>query len=115
MSFAERTWIARLDPQLTRGAAARRDDQGPGQPASGVAPRGAAAYRASLLAGACAVSDVETETVALPRTMYESAGQIAADEYGISRGQTWGAAPSHVQAEWTPVRRRRSLRAAAAA
>lgn len=29
---------------------------------------------------------------------YESAGQIAADEYGISHGQTWGAAPSHVQA-----------------
>ncbi len=51
--------------------------------------------------GSCAVSDVDTATVNLPRTMYESACQIAADEYGIKHGQTWGVAPAHVQAYWT--------------
>jgi hypothetical protein len=57
--------------------------------------------RKKVLAGSCAVSDVETVTLDLPGTMYESACQIAADEYGIVAGQTWGAAPAHVQTYWT--------------
>jgi hypothetical protein len=57
--------------------------------------------RKKVSAGTGAVSNVETATLALPRTMYESACQIAADEYGIVHGQTWGAAPADVQAYWT--------------